>query len=290
MTDMESDQELYSCKQIPVSSKAVAFCCPKIEANLILNPVPEPDADNDSIATSAHGEYTTEGVPLEDQSEDGQSRSSKLFDIVDEDDYNSTQLPRIVMDKPPGDDLSPMTRTSSQPTMMQGGPPGAIVLQEMEGDASHRGRSASIPHRKSRESDDRERRKSQELGANNPSPTPPAIPTIQTTPSLIAPISTSMPPHRSSSESLLTQANALQRQNNQLSFLASQSTLATGSMTSLDDMDVMSIDSDSSEGFTAANMMRLSAGSSQGGLEVESESGIGKFRMLHCVLCMSVHW
>ncbi len=275
MADIECDQVMYSGKPIPPNTKGIAFCCPIIEANVILNAIPDPDADSDSIGTSALGEYSArEGV-------DYQSGGSKMFEVGYDDstDLQSTgyddnqQLPKIVTDTyEAGSNIDiEFTRTSDQSAYMlpQGGPPGAVVMPDSEQDV-HRGRSASIPMKKyyAADSDDRERRKSQEnLGSNQTSP----VPTIQT----LAPDSTSLPPHRSNSESVLNRMGPIPGHGNHL----------TGSMTSLDDTasidtDIMSIDSDSSEGYAAAALkMSTPSGGSQSGLEVESESGIGRLHL-----------
>ena len=277
MADLETDQVMYSSKPVPASTKAVAFCCPIVEANLILNPIPDPDADTDSIATSAHGEYSRGAGLVDDQNEE-RTPTQKLFQVGYEETLNSeiendfSNLPKIVMDKVPTNDMS-LSRTNSQPSvavtnLYQAGPPGAVVMTEPEDDVL-RARSSSIPARKYNESDGRERRKSQELElAQSANP----IPTVQTSPASLTPYMNSLPAHRSSSETVLNRQG--------------QPASLTGSLQSLDDsasgdLDIMSIDSDSSEGFVAAAMRmdRASiASSSQGGLEIESESGLGKFR------------
>ncbi|XP_072030655.1 bridge-like lipid transfer protein family member 3B [Amphiura filiformis] len=272
MADIESDQVMYSSKPLPPNTKGIAFCCPIIEANLILNPIPDTDADSDSIGTSAHGEYTAREGVLDDQIE---GTVPRMFEVGYEDsdlqntgfDIDNVQLPKIVTDKPETDTFA---RTSMLP---QGGPPGAVVMPDSEQDVQ-RGRSASIPLKKYyADSDERERRKSQEnLGPNESNP----IPTIQT----LAPDSTSLPPHRSNSESVLNRISPIPGQGNQLSLGLHNNKSMTGSMTSLDDaasidIDILSIDSDSSEGYAAAAMRMSTHSGSQSGLEVESESGFG---------------
>ena len=291
---MEADQNMFVSKDkpAPLISRVVAFEAPDILATLVMPPIPgeEDDEDDKEDAIKGDSSLGRTGTTLSDVGSTSDAVESNVNNKTDEkhltnDERSSgapdegspdSDIPTVeISDSSPIKDLTTerfqgtqfdVTSKASAGAPISGGPPGAVVVsEEMSVKRSSSISQSRLPSDSSTLSNQSQRRKSQEVLTSHSASGSPVFRNTDL----------GQPP-RSSSQSDLARVHHTQMSFSTLQQMESNSSKAS-SLTSLDesvDLDMISLSSDSSEGFVmAVKTDGQSLGSSQG---TETDSDIGK--------------
>ncbi|XP_038052291.1 UHRF1-binding protein 1-like isoform X2 [Patiria miniata] len=288
---LEADQNMFASKDrpVPLLSQVVAFECPDIEASIVMPPIPgDEDTDEEPVEGGAgdlpNGRTSASLSEMGSASDVGASTDSVRNDKPKTDKdfaYEDKVLTQSASDKgSPDSDIPTVEISSSSPVkefrggsigsteagaflqqesvVPNNGPPGAVLITDNAPARTHSRQPSDASSTGSRS----QRRKSQEM----------LLTTHSASGSPVFRNSDSTHPPRSSSQSDLARVH-------QFSFSSLQE-IKTGSraesMTSLDesvDLDIISLSSDSSEGFVMAVKGDGQSVSSGHGTETESDAG-----------------
>ncbi|XP_071809509.1 bridge-like lipid transfer protein family member 3B isoform X1 [Asterias amurensis] len=291
---MEADQNMFVSKDkpAPLISRVVAFEAPDILATLVMPPIPgeEDDKDDKEDAIKGDSSLGRTGTTLSDVGSTSDAVESNVNNKTDDkhltnDERSSgapdegspdSDIPTVeISDSSPIKDLTTerfqgtqfeVTSKASAVAPISGGPPGAVVVsEEMSVKRSSSISQSRLPSDSSTLSNQSQRRKSQEVLTSHSASGSPVFRNTDL----------GQPP-RSSSQSDLARVHHTQMSFSTLQQMESNSSKAS-SLTSLDesvDLDMISLSSDSSEGFVmAVKTDGQSLGSSQG---TETDSDIGQ--------------